>query len=227
MNVILTSDFPSTTVPAVVERLKAVGPNPRVAWIAPLTDGAAAKFVLAQRRFAEFGIEQLEYCDIDQAADDVQLAYLGEYDVVYLTGGDPVRFRYNMRRTGAGGRVGQCIRAGRLVVAASGGALQLTQNVSVFRLQTESVDAVLATRGAYGALGAVPYEFFPHLNRCDDEFLEKVRAYSEHIEHDIVGLEDGGALLHDTPDRYEALGRVVRFRKGVCDRADLLPRPLG
>ena len=106
MNVILTSDFPSTTVPAVVERLKAVGPNPRVAWIAPFTDGAAANFVLAQRRFAEFGIEQLEYCDIDQAADDVQLAYLGEYDIVYLTGGDPVRFRYNMRRTGAGGRVG-------------------------------------------------------------------------------------------------------------------------
>jgi hypothetical protein len=87
--------------------------------------------------------------------------------------------------------------------------------VSVFRLQTESLDDVLATRGAYDALGAVPYEFVPHVNRCDDDFLEKVRAYSEHVAHDIIGLDDGGALLHDAPGRYEAVGKVVRFRKGV------------
>lgn len=215
MNVILTSDFPSTPTPAVVARLKRLGPSARVAWIAPLTAGTPDRFALAQQRFAEFGIEQLEYCDIDQEPDEVQLAYLGEYDAVYLTGGDPVRFRYNMRRTGAGGRVGQCIRAGRLVVAASGGALQLTPNVSLFRLQAESLDDVLAHRGAYDALGAVPYELVPHVDRCDDEFLEKVRAYSEHVDHDILGLEDGGALVHDAPGRYEAVGTVVRFRKGV------------
>ena len=215
MNVILTSDFPSTAVPAVVARLKAQGPNPRVAWIAPFSEGAPARFALAQARFAEFGIQHLEYCDIDQEPDDVQLAYLGEYDVVYLSGGDPVRFRYNMLRTGAGGRVGHCIRAGRLVVAASGGSLQLTPNVSIVRLQTEPLEDVIATRGAYNGLGAVPYEFLPHVNRCTDEFLEKVRAYSEHVDHEIVGLADGGAIVHDTPERYEPVGDVVRFRQGV------------
>jgi hypothetical protein len=85
MPLILTSDFPSTMVPAVVDRLKAAAPNPRVVWIAPLTDGAQERFAAAQERFAEFGVEHLEYCDIDQEPDDVQLAYLGEYDVVYLT----------------------------------------------------------------------------------------------------------------------------------------------
>jgi peptidase E len=214
MNVILTSDFPSTAVPDVVARLKAVAPTPRVAWIAPLSAGAAEQFARAQQQFAEFGIEQLEYCDIDADTDEVQLAYLGEYDVVYLAGGDPVRFRHNMRRTGAGGRVGHCIRAGRLVVAASGGAMQLTQNVSLFRLQAEPLDDVLATRSAFDALGAVQYEFLPHVNRCDEAFLEKVRAYSAHVAHDVVGVADGGALVHNTRDTYATVGTVVRFRQG-------------
>lgn len=215
MNLILTSDFPSTPVASVVERLHRVGANPRVAWIPPFTDVAREKFADAQRRFAEFGIEQLEYCDIDQETDEVQLAYLGDYDVVYLSGGDPVRFRYNMLRTGAGGRVNQCLRAGRLVIAASGGALQLTQNVSLLRLESESIDDVLATRGAYNALGVVPYEMLPHVNRYSDDFLEKVRVYSEHVDHTVIGVPDGGALVHDTPASYEPVGNVLRFTKGV------------
>ncbi|MBA3270448.1 MAG: Type 1 glutamine amidotransferase-like domain-containing protein [Acidobacteria bacterium] len=215
MSLILTSDFPSTPVHAVAHRLTQIGPSARVAWIPPFTDSSRDTFRTAQQQFRELGVEQLEYCDIDQDIDEVQLAYLSEYDAVYLGGGDPIRFRYNLLRSGAGGRVGQCIRAGRLVVAASGGALQLTQNVSLFRLQSESLAAVLATRDTYTALGAVPYEILPHVNVRDAAFLETVRSYSEHVDHEIVGLADGGALLHDTPATYESIGNVVRFHKGV------------
>ena len=215
MSLILTSDFPATIVPVVVDRLKSVAPDPRVAWIPPSTDDAREQFALAQQQFAAIGVPNVEHCDIDQEVDEVQLAYLSEYDVIFLTSGDPIRFRYNLRRTGAAGKIGHCLRVGRLVVAAGGGALQLTPNVSVFRLQSEPLDTVLSTRAAFNALGAVPYEIIPRVNRCEAEFLDKVLEYSAHIDDEIIAIEDGGALVHDAPGHFEATGQVMRFHKGV------------
>ena len=212
MKLILTSDFPTSAHPTVVESIRATGREPRIAWIPPDTDGGEAHFDDACRRFAALGFARLEYCDIDRRKDDVALAYLHEFDVVYLSGGDPLKFRYNLLRAGLGGRLRQCVAAGRLIVAASGGALLLTPNVSLFRLESESVDEVLATRRRYDALAAVPYEFVPHANRLDDAMLEKVREYAGRVENEVIGVADGGALVHGRAETFEPLGEIVRFR---------------
>jgi dipeptidase E len=212
MKLILTSDFPTSAHPKVVERISAAAREPRIAWIPPDTDGGEAHFDDASRRFAALGFERLEYCDIDRRKDDVELAYLHEFDVVYLSGGDPLKFRYNMLRAGLGGRLRQCFAAGRLIVAASGGALLLTPNVSLFRLESESVDDVLATRGRFDALTAVRYEFLPHVNRLDDAMLDKVRQYAGRVDAEVIGVADGGALVHGGTETFEPIGEIVRFR---------------
>lgn len=214
MNLILTSNFPSQAIDVVVTRMRAVTPDPRIAWIPPYTDAEGAFFADARERFGALGFHQLECVDIDEDRDDVQIAYLHEFDIIYLSGGDAVRFRYNAIRTGLSGRLRQCAAAGRLIIAASGGALLLTPNVSLFRLQTESLDDVLATRGRFDAIGAVPYEFLPHANRVDVAFLEKVQHYSRRIDHDIVALADGGAILHTSPDSSAVVGNFTRYRRG-------------
>ena len=215
MRLILTSDFPSSAPAEVVERLRAAGDSPRIAWIPPDTDGSHAHFDAARQRFSALGFDRLEPCDIDREKDDVQLAYLHEFDVIYLSGGDPVRFRYNMFRAGLSGGLRRCLAAGRLVVAASGGSLLLTPNVSIFRLQAESVETVLDDRGRFDAMGAVSYEVFPHANRCDTGLVAKVRRYSEHVDNDIVALSDGAAMFH-SGDSFEAVGEVTRYRLGAA-----------
>lgn len=215
MNLLLTSDFPSSAHPRIVERLRAAAPRPRIAWISPDTAGGHAHFAAASARFAELGFDQLEYCDIDEEQDDVQLAYLYEFDVIYLSGGNPLKFRYNMLRTGLSGRLRQCFSLDRLIVAAGGGALLLTPNVSLFRLQTDSIDATLAERGRYDGMGAVRYEILPHVNRWDAAFLEKVRAYSERVDNDIIAVADGGAVIPATAHAFDYVGEVARYRGGV------------
>jgi peptidase E len=214
MNLILTSDFPSTPNDRVLARMRAVGPDPRIAWIPPFTDPGGGFFRDAAERFGALGFTQLECVDIDEDCDQVQIAYLHEFDIVYLSGGDPVRFRYNAMRSGLSGRLRPCLAAGRLVIGASGGALLVTPNVSVFRLQDESVDAVVAARARFEALGVVDYELLPHINRWDDAFLAKVRDYSSRIDRDIIGLPDGGAVLHSDGRIGEVSGAITRFRKG-------------
>jgi peptidase E len=214
MNLILTSDFPTTPNERVAARMRTTARDPRIAWVPPFTDTAHTRFHDATRAFNTLGFKQVECVDIDEERDEVQIAYLHEFDVIYLSGGDPIRFRHNAIRSGLSGRLRQCIAANRLIVAASGGALLLTPNVSLFRLQDESLEDVLATRDRFSALGAVNYELLPHLHRWDAGFLAKVRSYSQGVEHEVIALADGGAIVHAGDDAVERLGKVTRYRKG-------------
>ena len=216
---VLTSDFPSTVTDAVCEAIRRTTPNPSVAWIPPLTATGRDHFSTAQATFRSLGISALEFCDIDEQPDEQQLAQLDRYDALYFTGGDPLRFRTNMMRRGLAGRLRAFLSSGRVIVAASGGAMQLTSNVSLYRLLSEPVDRVVTERHDYEGLGLTDYECLPHLNRLDAAFVDKVQRYSERAAGDIVALEDGGAILHVNGE-YRCIGRAARFRGGVRSAID-------
>lgn len=181
-----------------------------------------ARFLNAQKQFRRFGFDNLEYCDIDEEANETQLSHLEPYDIVYLSGGDQIRFRANILRTGLSGHLRRCLYEGRLLVATSGGSLQFTKNISLFQLQDMSVDEVLADCDEYEGLGFVGYELLPHLNRFDNEFLEKFGKYSQRLDHDIFAIRDGSAVIHNTLDDYGCVGKAVKIRKGVMTPIELL-----
>ncbi len=219
-NLALTSDFPSTPNEAVAARLRATAPSPRVAWVAPQSSLAArTRFLTAQLTFRFLGVDRLEYCAIDTDADSI---HLDQYDAVYLTGGDPLLFQRNIHRVNLASRLRNFMEGSRLVVAASGGAMQLTANVSLFRLQASAMDEVLGSLVGHEGLHIVPYEILPHLNRHDDSFLEKVRRYSESVPHSIFALADGAAIVYvaGTP---AITGKAARFLRGVRQEIDSWP----
>lgn len=220
MNIALTSDFPLTANQAVFELMRNKNPHPRIVWIPPFTRTGRERFPIALEQFATYGFPNLEYCDIDQELNEMQLAVLCQYDVIYLSGGDPIGFRRNILRSGLSNQLRQCVDAGCLVVAASGGSMQLTKNVSLFRLVSNPLDKVLAEHNEYDALGIVEYEILPHLNRLESSFLEKVRCYSEQTNHDVIGLADEAALLYINADEYICVGQVTRFQKGKVERIE-------
>lgn len=215
MKLILTSDLPLTGHDRAFAWMRATTVRPRIAWIPPFADRDRTRFTQARTRFAAYGFDALEYCDIDEQINRLQLSQLADYDIVYLSGGDPIRFRGNLLRTGLAARLQECLTAGRLIVGASGGSMQFTQNVSLFRLVNTPVDNVIADHAEYDAMGLVSYEILPHVNKCEPTFLEQVRRYSERVAHDIIGLADGVAVLHASQSDYQCVGQVQRFRKGV------------
>lgn len=64
MNLILTSDFPSTDNETVFDHLRAGGAHPRIAWIPPLTDVGRKRFARAKDLFRSRGFGDLEYYDM-------------------------------------------------------------------------------------------------------------------------------------------------------------------
>jgi peptidase E len=215
VNLALTSNFPSTVIPAVLDIMRGTSPQARIAWIPPFTAIGRERFLAAQALFASYGFVDVSYCDIDEDPVGALLDHLADFDVVYLTGGDPIGFRRNILRAELPARLRACLAAGRLVVGASGGAMQLTKNISLFRLMTVPLDEVLATHREYEALGFVNYEILPHANRLEPSLLETVRLYSEHVTHDVLALADGAAVLHTGSSEYRCVGQASRFRRGI------------
>ena len=210
----LSSDFPSTAHPDLVTCIKAVDANPRIAWVAPESIAAKVRFPLASVAFRAYGFNRLEHVAADRLRSSSKSA-LEHFDVVYLTGGEPLSYRHTLHQTGLAELLPEFVSAGRLVVASSGGAMQLTPNVSLYRLRSSDVDGVMATRDEFSGLNLVSFELLPHLNRHDPAFLEKVRRYSERIPNDIVALDDGAAILSDRDGGVRCVGTGARYRRGV------------
>jgi peptidase E len=215
LNLALTSDLPSTANQVVFDFMRGGNPNPRIAWVPPFTENGHKLFPASQELFRTHGFSNLEYCDIDDEQKEEQLAHLDQYEIIYLTGGDPIGFRRNIIRVGLAGKLQHYLTTGRMIVAASGGSMQLTKNVSLFRLREGALDEVLENRSEYEALGIVDYEILPHLNRFEPSFLEMVRRYSERVDYDVIGLADGAAVLHRSSDNYWCVGQATRFHSGI------------
>ena len=200
--------------------MRSGNPHPRIAWVPPFTEMGHVRFPASQELFKAYGFSDLEYCDIDNEPTEEQLDRLDQYDIIYLTGGDPIGFRRNILRVGLAKRLQQYLTTGLLIVAASGGSMQLTKNVSLFRLGTVPLDEVFENRDEYEALGIVDYEILPHMNRFEPSFLEIVRRYSERVDHDVIGLADDAAVLHRSSDNYWCVGQATRFRGEVMTPID-------
>jgi peptidase E len=213
MNLVLTSNLPSTPIEAVYQLMRQIGELPRIAWIPPFKDIENKRFTIAKRLFEAHGFERLETFSMGGAGIESSTR-VEDYDVIYLSGGDPVKFRENLIQSNLANHLRNLIKNGKMIVASSGGSMQLAKNVSVFRLINLEVEQVIAERIEYEALGIVPYEFLPHLNAHSESFLEKVRQYSQAIHHPVIGVEDGGALMHKSRDTYQLVGRASIFRHG-------------
>ena len=214
MNLLLTSDFPLSRNEIILEHIRSEVTNPRIAWIPPFSGEGHERFPQAKEYFKSFGFTNLDFIDIDEDPDERQLDNLNKYDVIYLTGGNPIGFKRNIHQSGLESRLLHLITEDLLIMGASGGSMPFTKNVSLFRLVTETVDEVFTDYSEYKALNIVDYELLPHLNKMESSFLQKVKEYSKRINHDIISIDDGSALFH-TNGNLRYIGKVVRFRNGV------------
>lgn len=214
MNLILTSDFPSSLNADLVARLPAWGRGARVAWIAPAPSSRLIHFPRARWRFRSIGIRNLEF--VDAGAPGPEQGELTNFDAIYLSGGDPIRFRRRLADSGLGDQIREFAGTGRPVIAASGGAMQLTGNVSLYRLLSVPLARVVSERDSFQALGLAEFEILPHLNRHDHRFLDLVSRYSAAVDPDVIALEDGAAILCSGTAVPQCIGRAVCYRRGAA-----------
>ena len=195
MRIVLTSNFPRPGNERVADYLRATCGMSSIAWCAAQPD--AVRFADAQAEFSAYGFDDLRWLSADRAS------------AIYLSGGDPLVFRAALLRSPL---PAQCAAT---LVGASGGAMQLTPNLSLFRLLQHDVSQVLEQRRDHAALGLVPFEILPHHDRQSPELLAAVRQYSAAIDNDIWCLADGAAVVQEADGSIGCIGQARCLRGGV------------
>lgn len=212
MRVVLTSNFPRPGNDAVAALVRdALGNDVGLHWLSPV-DGTS-HFGEACDELGAYGIHPV------RAVVRTALATCSTGAGLVFSGGDPIVFRAEISQPPLRAWLQGCLKAAPVVVAASGGAMQLTPNVSLFRLLHNDVQTVVRERGQYGALGCVPFEVLPHFDRQVPAFIDLVRQYSAQATADIWCLPDGTAVACSQDGKVTAIGaaRLLRCGQWVHD----------
>ncbi len=93
--------------------------------------------------------------------------------------------------------------------------MQLTPNLSLFRLLKHDVAEVLDQRKDHAAMGLVPFEILPHCDRQPAELMAAVLAYSRAIDTDIWCLDDGAAVVQEPDGSLRTIGNARCLRDGI------------
>jgi peptidase E len=215
MRVMLTSNFPRPGNDEVAAAVRdTVDQEAGLEWLSP-ADGAS-RFDEARQALGAYG-------HAVRALDRAALASPSAGAGLVLSGGDPITFRAELLQPSRRAWLQHRVVFAPIVVAASGGAMQLTPNVSLFRLLDNTVSAVVHERDRYGALGCVPFEVLPHLERQSPAFIGRVLEYSAQAAVDIWCLPDGAAVDWNDISGATAIGTARLLRRGrwVDDMASL------
>ncbi len=208
MHVVLTSNFPRPGNEAVAAVLRKELGVSRIAWASG--DPALSGFADACAQFAAIGFADLVTAPHEHASPSPP----NSSTALYLSGGDPLTFAASLAGTPLARWIVEAHDDARVLIGASGGAMQLTRNLSLFRLSRLDLDTAMAERAQHPGLGLVPVEMLPHFDRHDALFREKVRRYSERVDHDIWCLDDGTAIVWSAIGGINPIGRVTRLCKG-------------
>jgi hypothetical protein len=207
MRLVLTSNFPRPGNDAVAAWVRGVpGHDAGLDWLSP-ADGAS-RFDEARQELAAYGVHGVRA--VERGAWVTRSAPAG----LILSGGDPVVFREELRQPPLRAWLQHCLASAPIVVGASGGAMQLTPNVSLFRLLHSDVDTVVRERSSHGALGLVPFEVLPHFEQHTPAFIESVCQYAAAAAVDIWCLPDGTALTWSEDIGATAIGAARLLRSG-------------
>lgn len=209
MPLILTSSFPVEGNDEVFQYLTQVNANPRIAWIPPVPDISGRYFQIARDAFAKHGFTRLQGINLDDLHNAGELS--AAFDLVYLTGGNPIVFRDNSLSVGLSSRLRAFLNRGGVIIGASGGAMLLTRNVALFRLEGGTFSDAVASHDALTATGLLDYEMLPHANRFGVTVIEQLGEYARRVACDVIALNDGAAIIHTTATDYGCIGVVMRY----------------
>lgn len=185
---ILSSNFPQAGNDQIARVLSDAGILGPIAWMAP--EPSVERFARAREEFELLKLGPLVDISSSGAAGIRGVA------AVYLSGGNPLAFRGRLQESGMTKwlRTNDGAPEALPVIAASGGAMQLTGNLSVFRLLSLSLDQVLDEQTDFEGLGLVPFEVIPHFNTLPMHLLATARRYAKNVDRSVWGLPDGCAV---------------------------------
>jgi dipeptidase E len=152
--------------------------------------------------YQNYGIADIMFFDLYGEFTSININKLMECDIIHLSAGNPIEFRKAITNRKMEQVLWDYYHSGGIIVGVSGGALQLGQSTALFHLFKGS-DSVESS----DALKMVNFEFLPHYNRWNNDFKQKVLAYSKRTGTRILCVNDGDGVIVDK-ENIQMIGNI-------------------
>ncbi|MBM6618763.1 Type 1 glutamine amidotransferase-like domain-containing protein [Bacillus suaedaesalsae] len=153
------------------------------------------RVIEAKKQFQSMGICYVDFVDVELD----EPSKLEQYDVIYLTGGNPFYLLEQMKKTGADIIIKRKAEEGTILIGVSAGSLVLGPHLQIVKHFTpQLIENVKLC--SLNAINLYKFPIMPHYDREDvfpgDLTIEdRIVKYEEQSGEDVVRLKDEEALL--------------------------------
>ncbi len=169
----------------------------------PSTEDIDKKYFNTKAQYyREYGVKDLLFFDLYSEFNPSKSKELMQCDIIHLSAGNPLEFRNAIKNRKMDKVLWDYFNNDGIIVGVSGGAVQLGHSTKLFQLFTDTLD----DEGSE-SLQFVDFEFLPHYNRWNDDFKQKVLAYSQETGTKVYAGNDGDGLIVDG-DTITTIGNI-------------------
>jgi dipeptidase E len=184
--------------------------KPKIGYIPSCSDLDRKYFKEQKDWYKRFGIDDLFYFDLDKEFDQSKTKELLSCDAIFLSGGDTIYFLKNIQAHGFVKILRQYVEDGGILIGVSAGSVLMTSNIEISTLDHNHDTKKLEDMSALDLVG---FEFYPHLNRNRDIFLDEIKQYSKKSKSVIYACEDGAGIIVDG-NKTHFYGNIVKIKNG-------------
>ncbi|MGA9290050.1 MAG: Type 1 glutamine amidotransferase-like domain-containing protein [Anaerobacillus sp.] len=152
--------------------------------------------------YREYGVKDLLFFDLYSEFNLSKIKELMQCDIIHLSAGNPLEFRNAIKYRKMDKVLWDYFNNDGTIVGVSGGAVQLGHSTKLFQLFTDTLGNEDSE-----SLQFVDFEFLPHYNRWNDDFKQKVLAYSQETGTKVYAGNDGDGLIVDG-DSITTIGNI-------------------
>lgn len=165
--------------------------------------------------YKKLGFEDFFFFDLDDEYDELRINELLSCNIIHLSAGDPLYFVQNIKKRNFVNVLRYFVDQGGILVGVSGGSLQLTKTVAIYKSSIGNLrDVTYEDYLGLSALNLVDFEFLPHYNRWSQDFIDTVKAYSAKFSCLIYACRDGDGILVNN-NEIEFIGNITKIENGV------------
>lgn len=176
--------------------------NIKIGYIPSTEDREKMYFNAKVQYYRNYGIQNMMFFDLYSEFKLSQVDELLTCDIIHLSAGNPIEFRNAIQKRNMKKVLCNYYDQGGIIVGVSGGAVQLGKSIKLFQMFIGDIEEELE------ALQLVDFEFLPHYNRWNEDYIRDVYNYAEATGTTIYAANDGDGLIVDD-NKIQMIGDIV------------------
>jgi len=197
-----------------LELLKLIGKSAaKIAYIPAESEQDKKYFQEKAVHYAQYGINELLYFDLDQEFNTMKISELLVCDAIHLSGGNTGKFLNALRNRGFIDVLRYYVQCGGVLTGVSAGAIIMSDDIKICTVHPYEYE--LDEVSEFDSLGLTDFDFYPHYD-FSDSVTNAICEYSlNNNQRVIYACPDGSGIVINN-DSVEFVGRMLKIQGGEC-----------